>query len=231
MRNEPGTLVRIAEFGIWQFFVLTLIAMLIYPGGTLHDTGRETYSFLNNFFSDLGRTQDFRGQANPSRWIFTVTVTLVGLSMMAFFSAVPAIFQDRREFRTVKFVAVFFGVIAGLGYVGVAFTPYDILMDWHGYSVKSGFSAFFLMSILLTWMIYKSAWYPNIYGHIFLFFDVLLLGYIYLLFFGPDARESIQAMHLQVISQKILIYSQIICMLIQMRGARMVLRQQQGAAD
>ena len=61
MQNRSDTLIRIAEFGIWQFFVLTIIAMLVYPGGTLHDATTDAYSFLNNFFSDLGRSRDFEG--------------------------------------------------------------------------------------------------------------------------------------------------------------------------
>ena len=58
-------------------------------------------------------------------------------------------------------------------------------------------------------------------------FDIILLFYIYMLFFGPDARASLQGLHQQVISQKIVIYSEIICMLIQMRGARRILASSQ----
>ncbi|MCP4123163.1 MAG: DUF998 domain-containing protein [Bacteroidetes bacterium] len=223
MNRKPQNLIRIAELGIWQFFILTIIAMFIYPGGTLHDATLESYSFLNNFFSDLGRTQDFEGNVNPARWVFTVTVTLVGLAMAAFFYALPAIFKRDDRFGVSKYITVFFGLIAGLCYIGVAFTPYDIRFSGHEYSVKIGFSAFLIMSVILTWMIYKSKYYPNIYGHIFIIFDLILLFYVYLLFFGPDARESYNAMVLQVVSQKIVVYSEIICMVIQMRGARRIL--------
>ena len=220
---KPQRLVFIAELGIWQFFFLTIIAMLLYPGGTLHDATLESYSFLNNFFSDLGRTQDFEGNVNPARWVFTISVSFVGFAMMAFFYAMPSIFKHDQRFDVLKYIAVIFGVIAGICYVGVAFTPYDIRLSGHEYSVKIGFSAFLITSLIMTWMIYQSKFYPNIYGHVFVIFDVILIGYVYLLFFGPDARESYNSMVLQVVSQKIVVYSEIVCMLIQMRGAGRIL--------
>ena len=47
------------------FFILSSLAMLAYPGGTATDTTRPGYSFLTNFFSDLGRTRSLSNQPNP----------------------------------------------------------------------------------------------------------------------------------------------------------------------
>ncbi len=200
--------------------------MIVFPGGTIHDIELTQYSFLNNFFSDLGRTEDFRGNNNPSRWIFTATLTIVGISMLAFFNAIPTVFKNDPRFEVLKYVTLVFGIIASICYVGVAFTPWDKFMLGHEISVKVGFSAFFIMSLILTYMIYKDMDYPDIYGHVFIFFNCILLGYIYLLFFGPDARETQQALGLQVVSQKIVVYAEIICMLFQMHGAVVVLNKQ-----
>jgi hypothetical membrane protein len=46
-------------FGTLQFLVLTVLAMLVYPGGTIHHPEFEQYNFLYNYFSDLGRTYTF----------------------------------------------------------------------------------------------------------------------------------------------------------------------------
>ena len=40
--------------GCIQFVVLTVIAMVFYPGGTHGDPTTKGYSFFRNFFSDLG---------------------------------------------------------------------------------------------------------------------------------------------------------------------------------
>ncbi len=200
--------------------------MLLYPGGTLHDTTPDTYSFLNNFFSDLGRTQDFEGNINPARWIFTITASIVGISVIGFVLAMPAIFEHDKRFRYLKYLAMFTGLLAGIGFIGVGFTPYDIRLFGHEVAVKGGFMAFFFFAVIMTYMIYKSPYYPNSYGHIFTAFNAYLFYYILLLFFGPDARETLFGLHLHVVSQKILIYFQIVCMLFQMRGARKILQLQ-----
>ena len=50
------------------FVVLTAAAMFIYPGGTNTDKTTAGYSFLGNFFSDLGRTVARGGDMNtPSK--------------------------------------------------------------------------------------------------------------------------------------------------------------------
>src|SRR6266487_2457768 len=54
------------------FFLLTGIAMLLYPGGTMTDPHRHGYAFFSNFLSDLGRTSTPSGQDNlASRLLFT----------------------------------------------------------------------------------------------------------------------------------------------------------------
>ena len=34
--------------------VFTTVAMIMYPGGTIHDSSTESYQFFYNFFSNLG---------------------------------------------------------------------------------------------------------------------------------------------------------------------------------
>jgi hypothetical protein len=56
-----------------QFVVLTFVAMLFYPGGTMADPTASGYPFLNNLFGDLGWTQTRAGQPN------TVSAILMGV--------------------------------------------------------------------------------------------------------------------------------------------------------
>ena len=51
--------------GCGLFVVLTLVAMLVYPGGSHDDPAHAGYSFAHNFFSDLGLRQAHNGQPNP----------------------------------------------------------------------------------------------------------------------------------------------------------------------
>ena len=66
--------------GAIQFVVLTLLSMYFYDGGTLHQRDLRGYSFLLNYFSDLGRTVDFRGESNePARTLFRIALSVLSL--------------------------------------------------------------------------------------------------------------------------------------------------------
>ena len=45
-------------------FALFVLAMLLYPGGTIRDTSTRGYDFFRNFGSDLGRTTALNGRPN-----------------------------------------------------------------------------------------------------------------------------------------------------------------------
>ncbi|MDQ2713331.1 MAG: hypothetical protein M3Z08_00285, partial [Chloroflexota bacterium] len=46
---------RLAVAVCLLFLLLTVIAMLLYPGGTMANHHSQGYTFFLNFFSDLGR--------------------------------------------------------------------------------------------------------------------------------------------------------------------------------
>ena len=70
------------------FVVLTATAMFVYPGGTNTDKTTVGYSFLGNFFSDLGMTVAHNGQANPiASLMFLIALGSAGLALVLFFMA------------------------------------------------------------------------------------------------------------------------------------------------
>ena len=56
---------QLVMWGCGQFIFLTVIAMLIYPGGTRSDPDAPGYTFFHNFFSELGFTVTRSGAPNP----------------------------------------------------------------------------------------------------------------------------------------------------------------------
>ncbi len=75
-----------------QFVVLTVTAMLVYPGGSKFDPAADGYAFFHNFFSDLGMTGSYGGHANwPSMALFTYALACVGLALVAFGLAVRSL--------------------------------------------------------------------------------------------------------------------------------------------
>ena len=199
--------------GCIQFVLLTFIAMLFYPGGTHDEPAAKGYSFFNNFFSDLGLTVSPSGEINTVSFIlFTLSLTLAGLAIILFFITSTAFFKNSPG-RIPSLLGSIVGVFSWLSYIGIAFTPADLYLEWHGNFVLLAFSSFLLVVLLYTIAIFLNKGYPNRYAYIYLVFAVLLAIYLWLLFAGPsDIR-------IQATGQKVIVYAEIICMFIQAYGA------------
>lgn len=199
--------IPLTVFGGLQFIVLTFLAMLFYPGGTVGNPSAEQYIFFENFFSDLGRTQDFENNSNLiSRVLFTISLSFQGIATILFFYTIPTLFpKDKKTKRWTLLIAIL-GVIAGIGFVGIAHTPWDIDRPIHVFFVNLGFRLLLISASLMLIRIYKTDYFPNIYGHVLSFVCFVLFGYVLLLIFGPAPELSREGLMLQVTCQKIVVY-------------------------
>jgi hypothetical protein len=202
-----------------QFVVLTVIAMFLYPGGTVIDPTTSSYSFFECFFSDLGRTECRAGQANTaSAVLFVVALTLAGLGLVLFSVAMPHFFK-RGAGRYLSWAGSAFGVVSGLAFVGIAFTPADLYLEIHGLFVQVAFLTFFVATLFYTAAILLTPIYPNAHAAVFGAFAILLAAYLWLLFFGPSL-ETEAGLVIQATGQKIIVYAAIISIGIEAEGAR-----------
>ena len=64
------------------FILLNILAMLTYPGTTLHDKSSIGYSFTNNFLSDLGRFISWSGEQNFYSNLFFILQIVLRLMML-----------------------------------------------------------------------------------------------------------------------------------------------------
>lgn len=201
------------------FVVLTLVAMLLYPGGTVADPAAERYLFFHNFFSDLGRTAAADGEANAlSAILFVIALTGAGLSLAWFFLAAPPLFRRSRAARLVSLLGSLSGIVSGLSFVGVAWTPANLWLDPHRFFVMTAFEAFLGAALLYAVAILLDQGYPSIYALAFLAFAGLLAGYLVLLFTDPRP-DSPDGLLIQATGQKVIVYAAIICMGFQSYGA------------
>ena len=114
------------------FIVLTLIAMFTFPGGTRVDPGVRGYSFFRNFFSELGFLHTRSGTPNTaSAALFFTGLFAAGGGLVLFCMAFPQFFTNTKTARVFSLLGSFFGILAGLCFIGVAFTPADIRSGWH----------------------------------------------------------------------------------------------------
>ena len=213
-------------FGTLQFLVLTVFAMLIYLGGTIHHPEYEQYDFLYNYFSDLGRTATFDGSPNwMSHLLFRTTLTISGICLMLFFVALPNLFKSSNT-KILIIIASFFGIIAGTCYIGIANVPWNIDLRLHRSWVYRGFISFLIMTIFYSAAILAEKEYPNRYAKAFGIFAIILSIQIVIMIFGPRAYRSNEGLFIQAVAQKVVVYSEILVMLFQAVGALTVLKLQ-----
>lgn len=201
----------------FQFVIVSLLAMLFYPGGTASDSSTNGYAFINNFFSDLGRTIAHNTQANTiSAVLFFLTLTIAGTGLIIYFLMIPKFFKGSKAQRIMSLIGSFFGVLSGLSYIGIALTPANLALNAHIIFVQSAFSTFLIAVLLYIPSIFLNEHVSNAYILAYAIFAICLTAYLWLIFFGPSDPG---ALLLQVVGQKLIVYAAIVCMGIQAYGA------------
>ena len=209
----------ISIFGSIQFIILTVVAMFFYRGGTYIDPSTSQYLFWYNYFSDLGRFIAHSGVSNKISFIlFTVALALWGISQIPFFIAIPYLFKNSKKLKRFSTAGSIFGVLMGVFYVGIAFTPSDLMNNLHNLFAVLGFGSGFICMILYSIVIFQDSNYQNFYAKILVISAIILSVYFVSLPLIQNINFSMR-LYISVTGQKIMIYTLLICGLIQGYGA------------
>lgn len=210
--------------GCLLFLILTVIAMVVYPGGTSANPTATSYNFLENYFSDLGRAQTFLGESNiVSRVLFTIALTIVAISLALYFISLPTFFKENKVAKWLIIIGTINGVLAAIAYALIGFLPYDIFGSFHTYAVYTAFSASIFTTTIYIVGIFLEKSYPNIYAWIYVIFTLILAGYLFILFAGPSSGTDLGKL-IQVVGQKVIVYTEVIFFGIQGIGAWFLIR-------
>jgi hypothetical protein len=135
-----------------------------------------------------------------------------------FFVIFPRLFQSTRLQRLLCLIGSVFGVMAGISFVGIAFTPADIARPAHVQFVMWAFRLFPLAVLFYVPVIFMDQRYPKVYAWVFAVFCLMLIGYYLLITQGPDFTSP-QGLVIQVVGQKFIAYASILSIGIQSLGA------------
>ena len=223
MRHKLLTLVMIACL---SFPVLTTLAMLFYPGGTRSNPELQGYRFFENCFSELGLMQSYSGGPQTASFIlFTLALALAGAALVIYYCLAPSIFWGKTSLKILSLAGSFFGVTAGLSFIGVAFTPADVYLAPHALFVQLAFVTYFVAVSIYAAAIFIQPDFPNKYGWVNLSFGILLGVYVWLLFYGP-ATDTQSGLVIQVTGQKLIAYAAVASMFVISYGSRQVLERE-----
>ena len=202
-----------------QFVVLTLCAMAAYPGGSLFDAKTKHYGFFLNFFSDLGTTRAYSGRSNAvSCAMFVVALVSIGVAIIAFAGAWRAFAFAKGRAPWLGLFSQLFGTLSGIGFIGIAVTPWNLVLAIHNTFVLIAFSLLLgYVACLTTLMWLNAANRAQIRAH--LAYLTVLAGYVGLLFLGPDLTTE-RGHLVQVTGQKIIVYTSMLNLMFQAYATR-----------
>ncbi len=192
-----------AFFGIIMYVILIVIAMFSYPGGTRDNSLIPIYSFWDNTFSDLGRVTAWNGESNlVSMILFTLAYGIQVISMIPFYIRFMNIFSEGNIERKFSKIGSYFGIISSIAFIGILFTPADLLNGPHWFFVFIGYPSILVMGIFYSIVLILNDRFSKIFAYIFtgvyiIYFVALLVGLI-----GISFSRTIM-----VIGQKILTFA------------------------
>ena len=193
--------------------------MFYYEGGTYADPLTQGYQFWYNYFSDLGRINAHSGNPNIiSFTLFTITLSIWGLSQIPFYSVFQYFFKSNKKMKILSTLGSLFGVFTGIFFIGIAFTPSDVLGFWHNIFVFLSFGSIFISISLFTITMFQNQEYPKSYAIVSASTSFILILYYFTLFFIPNSITS-TILFIYVSGQKIIIYTLLICEIYQGCGA------------
>lgn len=203
--SNKFVITKLPQYSMILFIFLNIIAMFLYTGGNINDPSQLGYSFVKNFFSDLGRRYSYSGSSNlVSCVLFNFSLSIVGLTFFILF------YRIRRYFLKNKLLisfATFFGMYSGISYVGVAFTPADLLLEEHIFFAHWAFRSLFASSIFYSLLIFKTEGFENKYAYGFVLFGLMVFSYvIYSEVILEDPRVNPNTLVNHVVAQKMIAF-------------------------
>tara|TARA_Y100001970_G_scaffold144503_1_gene177454 strand:+ start:58 stop:816 length:759 start_codon:yes stop_codon:yes gene_type:complete len=248
MKNKLKLYLLVVPYiGILSFFTFNIIAISGFPGYDKcsffesKDCKSDRYSFSLNFFSELGsaytNTDDdgspiYEGGKNNvkntfSMLFFNSSLVVVGIVIILFYQYFYKffIFKDDtpNSLKYSKFCR-YIGIITGIMFSGIGFVPHDLDFTMHVFFANGAFLTLLILSIFHTLSFYNSNFIKSHYSYGYILFCIFLASYLYLIFLGPTigpGKDFSQSdLILQVVGQKLIIFTFTIAMIYQTEGIR-----------
>jgi hypothetical protein len=207
------------------FVLLLHWAMWHYSGGSMKNGDPASYSWGENFLSDLGREYCFHDDRNASAFAFQLAMSLAGAGMVLYVAGLPGLFR-RSASQRLAVIGMVCGVIAGWSCARIGWAPVDTSYHQHNLFVLACFTAFEIMGFSMAGAILLEPEYPKRYGWSMLAACFALGAYLVLrhlhfggLFFGDGFARHI-------VAQKLAVYCLILCMAYQSWGSISWLKRQ-----
>lgn len=198
-----NSLKRIASlvtfFGCFQFIIVTLIAMVFYPGG---------YNFFFDYFSTLGRTQTVDLVPNSlASLMFLIACIIAGAVIIPFLLVIPSLFTGKKSTKNLSWIGSSVGILSVPFLWILAIFPTDVFPGTgglHDIGSKGFFLLFAAMIVLYSIAILRNEEYHNVYGIVGIILAIFVVGYV----LNTSIKGSVPFLSfIDPFWQKVLVYS------------------------
>ena len=150
--------------------------MIFYAGGTRDNPALLGYSFWGNTISDSGRFIAWSGAQNtPSMVFLSIALIIYAVSFIPFYLILSKLFSERKVEKFASKIGCIFGVIFSVSYIGIAFTPADVLYLPHMIFALLSYISAVLMSVFFCIAFLKNKEFSKNYSMMFTLFTIYFL--------------------------------------------------------
>ena len=207
-------IVLMPRLGVMLYLIFTAISIIFYTGGTVRNPDTLGYSFTQNFFSDLGKLSSDNFLAMI---FFSGSLFVVGITFSIYFYYLMKSYNYDSLGIMAK-IGSGLGILGALCFIGVGFTPHNVLFTPHIFFVNWAFRSFLLSSLLLSIVLFKDDRLSSRYGIGYLFFAISIFLYILVLEFAPKPELSEISLIFNVLAQKAIVLIFLLSVLYQSFG-------------
>ena len=195
--------VKVLTFSRWAItaaVALFVLAMLLYPGGTVRNPLTHGYAFFQNFGSDLGRTVAFNGRSNRgSQIVSSVGGVLLTLGILAGAAGLAAVYSASPVRRVWALAAVVTGLLATASVLAAFLIPANLDPVLHRQLASWGFDIAPLVPLFFAFATARDRRFPIGVVSGWIFLTVVLAGFVAM----RVAITSETGLVIQVTAQKI----------------------------
>ena len=149
---------------------------------------------------------------------FNLSMLILALSYTLFYMSYYKFFLDEKLSKIFIRISIIFVMVSMICFVLVAmFSAENATFQLHVFFVKIAFRSLMLYSIFQSLAIVYNSKSSNTMIFSSLFFTIILFFFILIMEFGPNPFKDNESLFIQVISQKIIVFSILIYFYIQVR--------------
>ena len=205
--NKNYILVLLPRIVLVIFVLLQILGMMLYPGGTIHNSNTLGYSFTENFFSDMGAYAARNSEPNYlSMILFSFSLTIVGITFFFYYLVLPQIFGNNKLNYFLTSIGTLFAFGGSFCLIGTGMTPSDLVLSSHVFFANNIFHCFLMTALFYTIVIFRSKFLKQKYAIGYGIFFLSIFIYVGVLQYGPSANTGQEALIFQVLSQKMIVF-------------------------